>query len=69
MPDNDYQDALALSILEYAAQVLGGTELGRAWLEKHNPALGGIPNLIAATPVGELRVRSVLLKIEHGLSV
>lgn len=69
MTEKNYREAVTLSLHDYAALVLGSAELGRAWLDQYSTVLGGTPSSIAATPEGELRVRSVLLKIEHGLSV
>ncbi|WP_374355345.1 antitoxin Xre/MbcA/ParS toxin-binding domain-containing protein [Chitinimonas sp.] len=69
MDESNHEEALTLPLLAYAAKVLGSEDKARAWLESHNAVLGGKPVDVAAGVDGESRVRAVLLKIEHGMSV
>ncbi len=51
-----------------AADVLGSTADGRAWLHRENRALGGrVPLTLLDTEVGARQVEEVLLRIRHGI--
>lgn len=69
MDKPNHEDALTLPLPAYAAQVFGSEEKAEAWMDTHNVVLGGKPVDLAVSTDGERRVRAVLLKIEHGLSM
>jgi len=55
-------------VLDRAAEVLGSSDAGRAWLTRANPALGGkTPLSLLDTSLGWAEVKHVLGRIEHGV--
>jgi uncharacterized protein (DUF2384 family) len=51
-----------------AAEVLGSSELTRAWFATPSPFLDGrTPQSVLGSDEGHERVRALLLRIEHGL--
>lgn len=64
-----HEDTLTMPLLAYAAQVFGSKDKANAWMDTHNALLGGKPADFTASAEGKDRVRAVLLRIEHGLSL
>ena len=67
-PDESERVLRLIRLFQSAADVLGGPEEARDWLQEKNHALGGeTPLQFADTEPGARRVRRLLGQIEHGI--